>query len=140
MGDYKQLKVWEKAHQLCLSVMHETERFPTDERDGLAAQLRRSAISLASSIVEGSDRQSEGDMGRFLQIARGSLWAVHYQLLVARDLGFLAAEQWSELSARCDEIGRMLQGLLTHVRRQSRKGNGARDTQPARRKAVRAGA
>jgi four helix bundle protein len=129
MGDYRQLKVWEKAHQLCLAVLQTTKSFPREEQYGLVAQLRKSAISIPSNIAEGSGRQSDGDMGRFLQSARGSLWELAYQLRIARDLEYLPQEQWTDMTAQCDEIGRMLHGLQAHLRQHGQKsGSGRRRT------------
>jgi four helix bundle protein len=117
VGDYRKLKVWEKAHQMTLSVFKDSLKFPTIERYGLAAQLRRAATSVVSNIVEGAGRQGDGDMGRFLQISRGSLFELQYQFLLARDLGYVTAARYGEVQNQAEEVGRMLQGLLTHVRR-----------------------
>jgi len=108
VGDYRKLKVWEKAHQMTLDVLRDSAKFPAIERYGLAAQLRRAATSIGSNIVEGAGRQSDGDMGRFLQIARGSLFELQYQLLLARDLGYVTAERFDEVQGGAEEVGRMI--------------------------------
>jgi len=121
MGDYNQLKVWERAHELVLAVYRSTETFPASERVGLAGQLRRASISIASNIVEGSSRRGDGEFGRFLSIARGSAAEVAYQLLLARDLGFLSSEQWEQLDGLAQEVGRMLYGLTKAIRKSAAK-------------------
>jgi four helix bundle protein len=125
MGDYRKLAVWVKAHALALEVYRLTGAFPAEERYGLAAQLRRAVVSIASNIVEGSGRQSDGDMGRFLQMARGSLWELQAQLQLARDLGYVPGAVEARLATEVDEVGRMLVGLLGYLRR-SRRGSSAR--------------
>jgi len=120
MGDYRKLKVWEKAHQMALNVFKDSAKFPTVERYGLAAQLRRAAASVGSNIVEGAGRQGDGDMGRFLQISRGSLFELQYQFLLARDLGYVTAARYDEVHEQAEEVGRMIQGLMTHLRRARR--------------------
>ena len=120
MGDYRKLKVWDRAHALALAVFKESARFPATERYGLTAQVRSAATSVGSNIVEGANRQSDGDMGRFLQIARASLAELEYQLLLARDLGYLPSERHAELAKEMDEISRMLIGLMTHLRKARR--------------------
>jgi four helix bundle protein len=92
MGDYRQLSVWKRAHGLALRIYHATRRFPDTERYGLIAQLRRAAISVVSNMAEGSGRQSDRELARFLRIARGSVCELECQLLLARDLGFLKSE------------------------------------------------
>jgi four helix bundle protein len=112
MGDYRQLLVWKRAHILAVSVFHSTGVFPNRERYGLAAQLRRSAISIVSNIAEGAGRQSNRDEIRFLRIARGSLAELDCQLLLSRDVGCLNPEVWANLDNECHEVGRMLNGLI----------------------------
>ena len=89
MKDFKELKVWEKAHALTLQVYQETRSFPREEIYGLTSQVRRAAASVAANIVEGCGRRSDGEFTRFLQIARGSASELKYHLLLARDLHFL---------------------------------------------------
>jgi 23S rRNA-intervening sequence protein len=72
MKDFKDLKVWEKAHMLTLQVYEVTRSFPKEEIYGLTSQLRRAAASIAANIVEGCGRRSDGEFTRFLQIARVS--------------------------------------------------------------------
>lgn len=72
MKDFRELKVWEKAHHLTLTVYRETKLFPREELSGLTSQLRRSAASIATNSAEGCGRGTERDFCRFLQIAMGS--------------------------------------------------------------------
>ena len=72
MRDHKKLKAFQLADNLALTIYRQTTRFPKEERYGLTAQLRKSAVSIPSNIVEGSARHSEADYLRFLDIAYGS--------------------------------------------------------------------
>lgn len=111
MGDFRRLKVWQQAHALTLHIYRETRSFPAVERYGLAQQLRRSALSVASNIAEGCGRRTDPEMARFLRIARGSLWELECQLLVARDLGFLPESVSAALLGHLGSVGRMMTGL-----------------------------
>lgn len=128
MGDYRKLNIWIKAHELTLAVYRHTARFPPGDRYGLTSQLRRCAVSLGSNMVEGSGRRSDGDMRRFLQIARGSLCELQYQLLLARDLEYLSRETWDSLAAVSDEIGRMLAGLSGYFKRSHESKRGSHES------------
>ncbi|MBU1728321.1 four helix bundle protein, partial [Patescibacteria group bacterium] len=55
---FRDLKVWQKAHELVLEIYKITKRFPSEERFGLISQIRRSASSIATNIVEGNKRKS----------------------------------------------------------------------------------
>ena len=116
MKDFKDLKVWEKAHVLTLHVYEETRSFPKEERYGLTSQLRRAAASVAANIVEGCGRRSDGEFTRFLQIARGSASEVEYHLLLARDLHLLNEANFRKLDSMVVEVQRMLTGLVQSVR------------------------
>jgi four helix bundle protein len=97
MQDYRKLKVWRKAHELALAVYEVTARFPRVEIYGLTSQMRRAASSVPSNIVEGCGRGTNAELMRFLYIALGSANEIEYQLLFARDLGFLPPEAHDRL-------------------------------------------
>ena len=112
MRNFKQLKVWEKAHSLVLEIYRTTHQFPTEERFGLTSQLRRAAASVPSNIAEGCGREGERELSRFVSIAAGSASEVEYQLLLARDLGYLNNEQHQALDRYVNEVKRMLVSFL----------------------------
>jgi len=115
MKDFRQLKVWEKAHRLVLAVYSATASFPADERLSLTSQIRRASVSIPSNIAEGCGRFGDGEFHRFLQIAMGSVSELDYQLLLARDLGFLNGRKYSEVHEKMFEVKRMLAPLLRKV-------------------------
>jgi four helix bundle protein len=107
----RDIKVWQKAHEFVLEVYKLTEIFPSSEKYGLTAQIRRSAISIPTNMAEGYKRRSDKDFAHFLNIADSSLEESKYHLLLARDLGYLKSGDYSRLSESADEIGRMLSGF-----------------------------
>jgi four helix bundle protein len=115
MEDFKDLRVWEKAYELTLSVYRKTHEFPKEEMYGLTSQLRRAASSVGANIAEGCGRRSDPEMRRFLQIARGSANEVEYHLLLARDLQFLSGDDFKDLEAAVLEIQRMLASLVQRL-------------------------
>jgi four helix bundle protein len=112
MRDFKQLKVWEKAHNLTVQVYKITKSFPSDERFGLTGQLRRAASSVPTNIAEGCGRDTERDFARFLSIAAGSASEVEYQLLLACDLGYIESESFKDLTQQVNEIKMMLNSFI----------------------------
>ena len=116
MADFKQLRVWQKAHQVTLEIYRVTSRFPQTELYGLTSQMRRCAVSMGSNIAEGRGRDGDPDFGRFIQIAAGSAAELEYQLLVARDLGYLPESEYTKLNSNLAEVGRMLISLRGSVR------------------------
>jgi four helix bundle protein len=116
MKDFRELKVWEKAHQLTLAVYQATAAFPKAELYGLTSQMRRSAASIPTNIAEGCGRGSDDDFRRFLQIAMGSASELEYHLLLSHDLGYLATTDCDHLSGTVIEVKRMLASLITKIK------------------------
>jgi four helix bundle protein len=114
--DFKDLVVWTKAHQLTLAVYQRTRTFPKEEMYGLTSQVRRASASIGANIAEGCGRRSDAEMKRFLQIARGSASELEYHLLLAKDLQFLAADEFKVLEQKVLEVQRMLASLVQRLR------------------------
>ena len=119
MRDFRELKVWGKAHEFTLGVYKVTATFPRDELYGLTSQLRRSSSSVAANLAEGCGRSGEAELARFCQIAMGSACEVEYHLVLAHDLKFLNQSDYQRLVGRITEIKRMLTGLIRKLRADS---------------------
>lgn len=116
MKNYKDLKVWEKSHQLSVAIYKTTMTFPKEEVYSLTSQIRRSCVSIAANIAEGCGRGSEADFARFLQISLGSANELEYYLLLCRDIGLLEAEDYDKLNNNAREVGKMLTSLILKVK------------------------
>ena len=112
MENFRDLRVWAKAHELTLAIYQRTRAFPKEEMYGVTSQLRRASASIGANIAEGCGRRSDAEMRRFVQIARGSANEVEYHLLLARDLDFLTADEHKDLEGKVFEIQRMLASLV----------------------------
>ena len=115
MKDFRQLRVWEKAHRLTLAIYAATRGFPAEERFGLTSQIRRCSASIGANIAEGCGRTGDGDFHRFLDIAMGSANELDYHLLLARDLKYLDAAKYEGLNRQLFEVKRMLSTLIRKV-------------------------
>lgn len=88
--DYKELDIWVQARVLVKTVYVLTKSFPKDEQFSLTSQVRRCVISIPSNIAEGCGRQSNKETIHFLHIARGSLFELETQLILAEDLNYIS--------------------------------------------------
>src|SRR5262245_47449991 len=113
--DFRELKVWQKAHQLTLAIYKITAPFPREELFGLTSQLRRSCSSIAANLAEGCGRSGDAEFARFCSIAMGSASELEYHLLLARDLTLLTAADHAALTEQTTEVKRMLTGLLQNL-------------------------
>ena len=116
MRDFRELTVWQKAHELVLDIYRHTRGFPPDERCGLTTHLRKTATSIGSNIAEGCGRESEAELARFLSIAAGSASETEYQLCLARDLGYLSNQTHEYLDTQVNEVKRMLNSFIQKLR------------------------
>lgn len=105
------LVVFKKIHALVLSVYTLTEKFPSEEKFGLTYQIRRSAVSIPSNILEGANRLSSKEYRQFVGIAKGSAAELKYQLLLSRDLGYISDDIYQQMNNEMLDIIRMLFGL-----------------------------
>jgi four helix bundle protein len=116
MQDFRNLKVWEKAHALTLSVYRATSEFPRHEVFGLRTSLRRVAMAIPCKIAEGCGLANDADFTRCLHLAMGSAHELDYQLLLARDLSYLTPETHAPLERDAIEIKKMLAGLIHRMK------------------------
>jgi four helix bundle protein len=114
MRDHTKLRAFQLADELALQVYRETSSFPQEERYGLARQLRRAAVSIASNIVDGCARRTEADFLHFLDMAHGSARELEYQVSLASRLLFI--QNQSGLPARAVEVSKVLNALIRSLR------------------------
>lgn len=115
MKDFRNLKVWEKAHRLTIEIYGLTAGFPRGEVYGLVSQMRRGSASIGANIAEGCGKRGHNEFQRYLLIASGSASELEYHLLLSRDLGFLAEAKYRETSVQLGEVRRMLTSLIQKV-------------------------
>jgi four helix bundle protein len=102
---FRDLLVWQKAHQLVLAVYAFTARFPKSETYGLCLQMRKAAVSIPANIAEGFRRRGKPDKVRFLNTSEASLEESRYYLILSQDLGY--GETGTLLNA-LEEVSRLL--------------------------------
>jgi len=116
MGDkiknFRDLEVWKLGKEIIITVYDATKIFPKEEVFGLAAQMRRSAVSIPSNIAEGFNRYHNKEYKQFLYIALGSCAELETQVEVASDLDLLKGVSKDDLLEKIDHETRMLRNLI----------------------------
>lgn len=115
MRDFHALDIWKKSHALTLDVYRMTELFPKHEIYALTSQVRRAAYSIPMNIAEGCGRKSESEFCQFLNISSGSASELEYQLLLARDLGYLEQDKYDLLSKEIVWVRKMILSFASYV-------------------------
>jgi len=116
MQNYKDLKVWEKAHQFTLEVYEVTKTFPKEEVYSLTNQLRRAASSIPANIAEGCGKSTQAEFARYLNVSLGSANEAEYFLILSKDLKYLNEMLFNKLFTLINEIKAMLISLIGKVR------------------------
>ena len=132
INSFRELIVWQRAHQLTLLVYRLTEEFPPADHFGIVSQVRRSSASVAANIAEGFGRRTTKELLRSMQIARGELEETRYFLLLARDLGRVAKSDYAKANELCDSVGQLINALGRSLKSRSATNHELRTTNHAK--------
>src|SRR5436189_6038276 len=116
MQNYKDLKIWMKAHYFTLQVYTNTKQFPKEETYGLTNQLRRSSSSIDANIAEGCGKNTKRDLANFLNISVSSSNEAEYFLILAKVLGYITLVNYDILEILINEVKSMIRALIGKVR------------------------
>jgi four helix bundle protein len=116
---YKELKVWKKGMELVRMIYQLTARLPTEEKYGLASQMRRAAVSVPSNIAEGQARQGTREFLQFLSHASGSLAELETQTLLCVDLNYCNLPDITKISGEIAEPQKILAAIRRKLQERS---------------------
>jgi four helix bundle protein len=117
---YQDLLAWQKAIEFVQAIYAISSKFPQKKMFGLKSQLRRAAVSVPSNIAEGQGRASRGEFLQFLGHARGSLYEIETQIVIAPNLRYFSAEDRDLLLAEAQRLGRILNALIASLKPSTR--------------------
>lgn len=109
--NFKDLLVWQRGMTLAKRIYEITRPFPSDERFGLVAQMRRAAVSIPSNVAEGQARHTTGEFVQFISHAEGSLAELETQLRLSLDLAFCGQSEATSTLELMEELRKMLNAL-----------------------------
>lgn len=115
---FRKLIVWQKAKDLSVSIYKVTKDGDIARDFGLRDQIRRSAVSVASNIAEGDERDTDKDSVRFFYMAKGSLAELQTQIQIAHEIDYVKKDVYENIESECNIIGRMI-GKLIKARKQA---------------------
>ena len=116
MKNFRDMRVWEKAHTFVLRMYDVTKSFPKSELYGLTNQLRRAAVSIPANLAEGCGKNTDPEFARYIDIASGSASETDYLTLLARDLKFIGPDVYGEMFEEITAIRKMLTALKKTVK------------------------
>ncbi|MEE8359903.1 MAG: four helix bundle protein [Candidatus Omnitrophota bacterium] len=116
---FRKLEVWNKAMTFVEEIYRITSKFPAKEMYGLTSQLRRSAVSIALNIAEGSGTDSDREFKRFLIISLRSSYETMCGIEIANRLRYCSDKENVKLVNKCDELSAMLSGFIKKLKADS---------------------
>ncbi len=115
---FKDLAVWQKAKDLAVLIYKVSSNDMKSVDFGLRDQIRRSAVSIASNLAEGDERDTDKESVRFFFIAKGSVAEIRTQLQIAHESGHLNEAAYETLEKEYATLGKRI-GKLIQARRPS---------------------
>lgn len=114
---FEDLNCWKEAHKFLLEIYKTTEKFPKTEQFSLTSQMRRAGVSITSNIAEGFSRGTYNDKIHFYNMAQGSVTELQNQLILAKDLGYIAGEKYENLREHSILVHKLITGFIKGARR-----------------------
>jgi four helix bundle protein len=109
---FETLEVWKKAVDLHATLSPLSRSIDQKDQFSIGEQIRKASLSISTNIAEGTGRESVREARYFFNIAKGSVYEVVSLLYVMRKSGYIADESYHALYEQCDEIARMLSGMM----------------------------
>ena len=116
MLSFKDLVVWQRSHLLTVEIYEVTQCFTKEEIFGLTSQIRRAVSSIPTNIAEGCGRRTNAELANFLNIASGSASEVEYEILLAKEVGYISTEQFETWTHEIGEIRSMLAAYMKKLK------------------------
>jgi four helix bundle protein len=105
---HRDLIVWQEAMRLTTECYRLAQKLPPVERFGLAAQVRRAAVSIPANIAEGHGRKGRAEYLHHLSIAAGSLRELQTHLDIATGVGLLTEKNAETAIGLTQRVGFLL--------------------------------
>ncbi|MCL2338810.1 MAG: four helix bundle protein [Proteobacteria bacterium] len=118
-NNIENLDIYKRMHKIAIEIYKLTESFPKDELYGLISQMKRSAVSVNSNLMEGGHRNSIGEYKHFIGIARGSASELKYQIIMAKDLQYIAPDTADRLIDEINQLEKMMTKLSDNAEKNS---------------------
>lgn len=119
MFGFEKLDVWHKAVDLTLQIDEVLKKLPKNEFYSFGGQIRRAVLAISTNIAEGTGRNSKKEASYFFNVARGSTYEVASLSKVLNIKGYLNEERLEKLYSSCEEISKMLSGMIKRSQSQS---------------------
>lgn len=114
---WAKLEVWKTADDLAFEIYQITKQFPKEEIYGITSQIRRSALSIPTNIVEGYSRKGDKELARFINISLGSLAETKYLVYFSNRLGYFQDSEYNKLKQGYNTLGKLLWRFYEKVSR-----------------------
>ncbi|MGA9667133.1 MAG: four helix bundle protein [Gallionella sp.] len=113
MRRFEDIEVWKRSARSSANLY----KAMADLKDfGFRDQITRAGLSIPSNIAEGHERNSDKELANFLNYAKGSAGELRTQIYIGMEIGYIRNEIEKDRIVECEEISKMLHGLIQSVR------------------------
>ena len=119
--NFREYPIWKESVDMATEIYHITGDMPWFEKKGLCDQLQRAVVSISSNIAEGAAMNTDAEFARFLDYALGSSFETETQLQIAKNIGYISAEQCDNLTSKLISIQKQINGLINTLRIKSKQ-------------------
>jgi len=112
---FEELNIWKESIEIARKIYEITGDALFAKDFALRDQLRRAVISISSNIVEGFERDNNNEFVRYLKIAKGSTGEVRSQLFLAKEVGYVTFDSFSDLNTRLRDLSMQIGKLISYL-------------------------
>ena len=110
--NFKKLQIWQESIDLVTSNYKFTQELPDYEKFGLKSQLNRCSISIASNMAEGTSKRTNKHFIKYLEDSLGSAFEWETQIIICRNLNFIAEETFLEFQAKIKKLQQKISNFI----------------------------
>ncbi len=119
MGEFRKLRVWNKAHALSIDVDQIAKKIRGGVYAPLRSQMVRAAMSIPANLAEGCVQKTPKDFARFVGYSIGSAAELENHLMIARDVKGISDADYHRATTELTGVRMMLHGLSKRLKERS---------------------
>ena len=115
---FEDIEAWQTARELTRQVYEMTRQGEFARDFGLSSQMQRASVSIMSNIAEGFESHTNTLFKDYLGRAKASSGELRAQIYIAKDIGYLDEDEFSQLYELCDKCSRQISRFMLYLQRQ----------------------
>ena len=115
---FEDMEVWQTSRELTRQIYDLTQNKVFSKDYGLRDQMRRASVSIMSNIAEGFESRTNILFKEYLGRAKASAGELRAQVYVAKDIGYIGGDNFSQLIGLCELCSRQISRFMQYLEKQ----------------------